>query len=318
MTNLVFFTAGFIIGVLILCIYIIFDRRNLKSKFEDEVKFYQLVESSKDVLYHYEVKPEFKFRYISPSLEYLLGEGTIEMAYNDPYAVFEHIHPDDYQTLYNKVHGDLDYSQPITQRWRNDKGNYVWFEEYATPIYHHGVLVAIKGVMRNMTNQIKLQQDLEYQITHDDLTGLYNRRYLSQQLDELDEKKNEPCGLIVCDLDDLKKVNDSRGHKMGDQLIIEAAKILESISKDNVIVSRLGGDEFAILVTCNNEAQIELMIEEILNKVNRYNSVKDSILKISISIGYAFSSYSIGMVEELFNIADKNMYKEKNSKKFVV
>jgi diguanylate cyclase (GGDEF)-like protein len=175
-----------------------------------------------------------------------------------------------------------------------------------------------KNLMRNMTDQIKLQQDLEYQLSHDDLSGLYNRRYISQKMDELDEEKNKPCGLIICDLDDLKQVNDRQGHKMGDQLIIEAANILKSVSSDNVIVSRLGGDEFAILITCHNEALIELIIEEIINKVNQYNSGTDSLFSLSISIGYAYAHYSIGMIEELFNIADKNMYKDKNQKKLVV
>ncbi|MBD8070880.1 GGDEF domain-containing protein [Bacillus sp. PS06] len=172
-----------------------------------------------------------------------------------------------------------------------------------------------KARNKKMSDQIKLQKDLEYQITHDYLTGLYNRRYLAKKLDNFDEECNEMIGLIICDLDELKQVNDRLGHKMGDRLIIEAANILRSFSADNVIVARLGGDEFAIVITGQEEWQIEELVDDISNKVIQYNQSNRSVLSVKLSMGYAYSYYSMGMVDELFHLADKNMYKDKNRKK---
>ncbi|WP_169891246.1 sensor domain-containing diguanylate cyclase [Litchfieldia alkalitelluris] len=315
MTSVLLFSTGFIFAVFVLMIYISFERKNAREKFESEKRTYQLLESSKDVIYHYDILPEFKFRYISPSLDYILGKGIVEKGYINPYSCFENIHPDDYQTLFNKVQGTIDYSQPILQRWSNNQGEYIWFEEYTSPIYEHGKLVAIKGVMRNITDKIKLQQDLEYQISHDHLTGLYNRSYISKQMEFFDKKEDVPIAFIICDLDNLKQINDRDGHRKGDQLIAETAKILNSVSSENVIVARLGGDEFSILITSHVEEAVEELIQNIIDRITHYN--ENHQLTINLSLGFAYHHSSFGHVEKLFYMADERMYENKNKRKML-
>src|SRR5690606_17391806 len=142
----------------------------------------QLVELSKDIIYYCEVKPEIKYRYVSPSVNKFMGPGIMEDSYKNPKITFERIHPDDYEILSKKISGDLDYSKPLIQRWKNEKGEYIWFEEYATPIYEKGDLIAVQGIIRNIDEKIKLQQDLEYRIVHDALTDIHNREFFEQTL----------------------------------------------------------------------------------------------------------------------------------------
>ncbi|CAM3885312.1 PAS domain-containing protein [Mesobacillus thioparans] len=94
---------------------------------------------------YYQVEPEFKFKYISPSLDTYLGLGVVEAAMDNPYDCFERSHPDDVEQLHDKVTGKLDYSQPILQHWSGPGGEYLWFEEYASPVYHDGQLIAVQG-----------------------------------------------------------------------------------------------------------------------------------------------------------------------------
>jgi diguanylate cyclase (GGDEF)-like protein/PAS domain S-box-containing protein len=310
----IYFCLGLVVGIIALPMYMKYEKAKWKVTVENEKRIFQLVESSKDIIYYYEIKPELKHRYISPSIEHFLGEGILEEAYKNPNLPFELVHPDDYEILSKKINGDLDYSQPVIQRWRDDKGNYRWFEEYTTPIFEKGELIAIHGIIRNIDEKVKLQQDLEYRITHDALTNIYNREFFEQSMEKYNNHINTSVAIILCDLDGLKYVNDNNGHKKGDVLIKESAKILNQYSSENIIVSRIGGDEFAILVTDTDSEYVESMVDHISKDIIRYNE-NSADIKIKMSIGYAFSNHSIGKMDVLFTGADKNMYFEKRLKK---
>jgi len=313
--ELIYFCLGLIVGaVIIQIIYIKYEKAKWMTKFENEERIFKLVESSKDLIYYYEVKPEYKFRYISPSIKQMLGEGLVEKGYQNPYYVFEHIHPDDYNLLYRKVNGYGDYSKPIIQRWRDDKGEYKWFEEYATPIYQNGQMIAIEGIMREITDKVKLQQELNYQITHDVLTGIHNRAYFEQIMEKYNKDIDTSIAVILSDLDELKYLNDNFGHKTGDVYIKEYSKLLNQYFKENSIVARIGGDEFAVIVLNANLDQVKYHCQNFSDKISEYN-LNSKGIKIKVSVGYAFSEHSIGNMERLLAKADKNMYRDKDMRK---
>ena len=120
---------------------------------------------------------------------------------------------------------------------------------------------------------------------NDSLTGLYNRRFFKKELERLDTKRQLPISIIVADLNGLKIVNDSYGHKKGDKLLIRTAKLLKSVLRDEDILVRLGGDEFAILLPQTSTEEGKNIIKRIKNMVN-----KDSQNKIPISIALGISS----------------------------
>jgi diguanylate cyclase (GGDEF)-like protein/PAS domain S-box-containing protein len=309
--------AGIVVGVVSLRVYKLFIKAKAKGKWENEKRIYNLVESSRDIIYYYDVKPERRFRYLSPSIEKVLGPGIVSESYKNPDIAFDLIHPDDYEILSNKISGTLDFNKPIIQRWKDHQGNYIYFEEYATPIYKNGEYIAIQGIIRNIDEKVKLQEDLEYRISHDSLTAIYNRSYFDLNMETYNTVHDVPVAVILCDLDELKYVNDTLGHRTGDTLIKEAANILNYFANDETIVSRIGGDEFAILVANQEKSYVDKLVQEIVQALKHYND-DSSDFKLKVSLGYAYSENSLGIMSTLFVEADTNMYKDKKNKKIKI
>ncbi len=124
-----------------------FSLVKLREKSINEKRIYDLVESSQDIVYYFDVV-EYQFKYLSPSLDSYFGAGHLEQCMEDSLLAFRNLHPDDVHIMNDKMSGNIDYSKPILQRWRGVDGNYQLFEEYASPIYKDGELVAVQGIIR--------------------------------------------------------------------------------------------------------------------------------------------------------------------------
>ncbi len=309
-----YFSLGFFVALISLWIYVEIVKGKLINKIVNKQPIYHLVEGSKDIIYRFEVRPEAKFTYLSLSIDQFLGEGVRKEGLENSNSPFNRIHPDDYESLRKKLRGEIDYSQILMQRWKDTEGNYRWFEEYATPIYRKGELIAVQGIMRNIDEKMKLQQDLEYRINHDALTDIHNREYFQTLFKKYNEQANMPVAIILLDLDELKYTNDRYGHKAGDDLIKRTAKLLNQFSADNVTVARLGGDEFVILIAGQHAEASKQMLQRVL-KIIEENNESSSNIPIKISVGYAFSANSIGQLSNLFSDADRNMYSNKTERK---
>ncbi|WP_080847942.1 sensor domain-containing diguanylate cyclase [Cytobacillus gottheilii] len=311
------FVTGFLIALILGIIINIFvyrrSKREQQSLTEEHNRFVHLIETPNDFIYYAKVIPEVKFEYLSPSAENFFGENSIARAYASSNIAFIDIHPDDYKILMKKVRGDIDYSKPIIQRWKDKDGTYRWFEEYATPVYNKGKLTALQGVLRNIDERIALQEKLDYQLYHDALTGIYNRAYFEMIFTKYNEEVNTTLAIILCDLDDLKFVNDNYGHKQGDLLIKKAAELLNAFSSQTITVARIGGDEFILFAEGKNEQEIDCLLERIEDKIEHYNY--ESMLKVKLSVGHAFTESSKGKLGNLFTQADGNMYVVKSKRK---
>ena len=156
----------------------------------------------------------------------------------------------------------------------------------------------------------------EYRINHDSLTGIYNRDFFESSCKRLNEIENTSVAIIVCDLDELKTMNDTYGHKQGDALIKNAAWVLQEFSSEDVTVARLGGDEFVFLVIGKTKGEAKHLVSQIINRVDEYNA-NSSNVEMKLSIGFAFSPKSVGQMKRVFAQADKNMYANKNERKLV-
>lgn len=314
---MIWFFLGVMAGIAITYLYGSIKRKS-KEEAEDvtenEKRVLELVENTKDCIYYFETKPKWRYKFVYPSFEKIFGPEVGKTVYDNPQIMLNRVHPDDYEMLMKKINGQVDYEKPIIYRIMNNQGQYVTFEEFTTPVYKDGEVVAIQGILRNITEKLKLQQELEYRSTHDSLTALYNREYFEQMVEKFDKEVDLPVAIVLCDLDDLKYMNDTFGHKKGDLLIKEAAKLLNEHSSDEIIVSRIGGDEFSILITDKDKNQVELIVESILNEIASYNESSMDIT-IKMSTGYAWSKHSLGKMDRLFIEADQNMYKDKSGKK---
>jgi diguanylate cyclase (GGDEF)-like protein/PAS domain S-box-containing protein len=308
------FGTGIVVGIIVIALFFYRWKNREKSLKEMHDNFIHVVENTKDFIYYYQLYPTRGYQYLSPSAEHFFGKGSIERAFKDPDVPFNDVHPDDYEILIKKINGELDFNKGIVQRWLDKNGEYRWFEEYATPIYQNGKLVALQGVLRNIDDKVKLQQELEYQLNHDSLTGIYNRVYFESLFIKYNEEMDTSIAIILCDLDDLKNINDSFGHKTGDELIKEAAALLNQFSDDGVSVARLGGDEFVLLVPGITDEELTQIVSNLVSSIDQYNE-KEAEITIKLSIGCVFSQTSLGLMPDLFSQADRNMYRDKNKRK---
>jgi len=161
----------------------------------------------------------------------------------------------------------------------------------------------------DMTERKNLEKDLRFLSLHDTLTGLYNRHYFEQEMSRLMDGRQCPLGLIVCDVDGLKEINDSYGHKKGDAYLQKAANILANSLRKSDMVARIGGDEFAIVLPRSSEKDVQEVLSKIKRSIDEHN-VQAVSSKVSISLGYAMR-YTPFDSDQLFKEADQAMYADK-------
>ncbi|TCI21428.1 diguanylate cyclase [Exiguobacterium sp. SL-10] len=287
-------------GLLLGLIFMLTIHKIRQSRKGMDEEFTHFGNRLKDVIYIFEVKPVFRFRYISPSLDFYLGEGVVATNYEDPYDCFRRVHPEDYELLVNKVLGKVDYEKAILQRWRTNDGHYLWFEEYTTPIYENDEIVAVQGVIRNVHAAMTERETLAYESRHDSLTSVLNRRAFNEAVHCL---SNGSIGLIVIDLNDLKRINDNHGHSAGDKLLQETAFELLELSTS---VYRLGGDEFVILAENQDEEAFVAFTTTIKSKLETK--------QISAAVGAAWHE-QLTDFSQVYEEADHDMYRQKQRNK---
>ncbi len=175
---------------------------------------------------------------------------------------------------------------------------------------HHQVIGAL-AIANDVTEISKYRDDLEYMAYHDALTSLPNRSLINQQLQHL--ARQEACfGLLLMDLDLFKEINDTLGHVVGDELLIEAAKRIVSAVRNVDIVARIGGDEFAILVPdFKDKTKLAVLAEKVAEKLAAPFTIDGINFFVSASIGIACYPMDSDSVEDMIKYADTAMYDAK-------
>lgn len=165
-------------------------------------------------------------------------------------------------------------------------------------------------------NELKLQEDyLRYLAYHDTLTGLPNRKFFVEQLQESlqwAQRNHSLVGLLFIDLDGFKQVNDTLGHEMGDRLLVIVARRLSNCLRGSDTVSRLGGDEFTVILRAIPKAQAVIVVaEKILATITEPMVLNGHVIKVSASIGISIYPLNSHISETLIEQADAAMYRAK-------
>ena len=172
--------------------------------------------------------------------------------------------------------------------------------------------------LRNITELVRLREELRAMSLLDDLTGLYNRRgffTLAQQQLKLADRAQTGMLLLVADLDGLKGINDTLGHQVGDRALIETAQVLKETFRESDVVARIGGDEFAVLAVEASGASAEILTTRLQENLEARNAHNDRHYKLSLSVGVArFDPENPSSIEELMRSADRRMYEHKQSR----
>ena len=172
-------------------------------------------------------------------------------------------------------------------------------------------VVGALALANDVTEISKYRDDLEYLAFHDALTSLPNRTLLNQRLRQATADGSR-FGLMFMDLDFFKAINDTLGHVVGDELLVDAAKRIAAAVSSDDIVARIGGDEFAILVTnLHADADLGHLATKIAEQLSVPFNIEGVDFFITASIGIACYPTHSEKVEDLMKYADMAMYEAK-------
>jgi len=173
---------------------------------------------------------------------------------------------------------------------------------------HEGRTTGLVIVFRDITAKKERQKQIEFLSFHDQLTGLYNRRYIEDAVRRLEREGNLPFSIIVMDINGLKLANDAFGHDLGDLLLKKASRIMKNRIRQDDLLARVGGDEFVLLLPRTDAAEADRIIHRIQEEAN-HASVGP--MKISIAAGAATKTNVSQNISEVQKVADNNMYRDK-------
>ena len=167
---------------------------------------------------------------------------------------------------------------------------------------------AVICICRDISKRKAYESEIKYLSFHDELTGLYNRRFLEVEMKRLDVERNLPLSMIVGDVNGLKLINDAFGHFKGDELIKATADALKKACRADDLIARWGGDEFVIILPQTDLATAKEIIERIKRHVDEIDL---GLIKLSISLGAATKEKMSENIHEILADAETNMYRRK-------
>lgn len=278
-----------------------------------EEKYRLLTEYTSDVIWVLNLDQQ-RFTYISPSVEQLRGF-TVEEAMAQ--TIEESLTPDSVQlvtkTLALGLSEFLQNSQQVQTYFTElqqpcKNGELIWVEVSTKLRLNQQNEVEVFGVSRNIEERKKMEQEVLFLSYHDQLTGLYNRRFFEEHMKQKNSERGLPFTLIIADVNGLKLTNDAFGHLAGDELLSTFAEILKTHCREDDVIARVGGDEFVILLPKTHEVEAEKIVKRIKKAISESNTGK---IQLSVSFGWKTKYIEDQHFDVLFKQAEDFMYRNK-------
>ncbi|MCX6571005.1 MAG: diguanylate cyclase [Candidatus Aminicenantes bacterium] len=262
---------------------------------------------------------EGRFTFINPAAALMLGYTPAEMIDREVLSFV----PKDQHAIVRRA--DEKRSQGISDRYElvflHKDGTRRTFLVSAGPRVQGALVGGTMAVLTDISERKRLEEEISALSLLDELTTLYNRRgfmTLAEQQLKTASRLKKRVALLYLDMDDLKKINDTGGHRMGDRALAEIAFILKKSFRESDIVGRLGGDEFSILAMEATDLNVNILTARLQEKLDLFNSRSsaEAGFCLSVSVGVCTREpENPATVEEMLSRADLLMYEQKRSKK---
>lgn len=291
------------------------EEKKIKHKLKVTEHCYQaLVEYSPDAIL---VQNNEKISFANPAAIKLLGARALEKIIGK--SINDFICAEYTSNQHRFIKGlEGTNTEPIIERFVRFDGVKIWVEIIAIPIEYDGEVV-IQAVLRDVTVRKYYEDQLRYMATYDPMTGVVNRASFITALDEVIEQANESgetFAVLYIDLDKFKDVNDTFGHNVGDELLIQFAKRLGESIRHLDVVGRVGGDEFLILLRDVNREKIEMIVKRMHENLREPYLIQENEIFATSSIGIAMYSADGENSEKLIHSADQALYKAKEKRNY--
>jgi diguanylate cyclase (GGDEF)-like protein/PAS domain S-box-containing protein len=203
----------------------------------------------------------------------------------------------------------------LTRNYRKN-GEEIWCEWYHSALRDdHGELMSILSFVQDVSSRIRAEERLQYLATRDALTGLPNRLLLHERLAQAiasAKRTGRRVGVLFIDLDRFKNVNDTLGHRIGDELLKAVTQALGSALRETDLLARLGGDEFMVIVEdFDDPSSLGRIAQKLCDAVAHPIRIEGHDIYVTTSIGIAVYPDDSDDPEELLKHADVAMYRSK-------
>lgn len=197
----------------------------------------------------------------------------------------------------------------LVENFSNNKNPQTYWQNYYSPILAKDrSVIGLTCFVLNITALKRAQEKNQYLSYHDNLTGLYNRRYYEDSLYRIDKAANLPISIIIGDLNGLKLVNDAFGRRVGDELLKRAAEAITEACRPDDVAARWGGNEFIILLPKTDPLQAQAIVEKA--KVI-CSSLNVNSISVDISFGWSTKTTAEQDIQIEIKNAEDFMYNNK-------
>lgn len=255
-------------------------------------------------------KPNVKFTYMNDNF-YKIHQTTKEDLEQPDYlweVLFEDVKTR--EKFKNRILDDIDSNLPERMKWedipikkKHAKTRYI--DLYVTKITHANLYIT---TVIDVTEQKLREEEIRYISYQDFGTNIPNRRFYTEQLQEMDRNELYPLSLFVMDINGLKLLNDAFGHQSGNEALQKIADALLSVKRDADVVARIGGDEFAMIMPNTTQEEAET-IKESLHRLVSQNKIND--VQYSLSIGLSVKETKDQLITDIMKFAEEDMYRKK-------
>lgn len=302
------------------CILIeIMDRKRQQEELRLSLERHQVIlDQATDIIFEWNIgKDTLMF---SPNWRKKFGYDPIQSEISQSIPLSHNIHREDvsqFETIMHDMAAGVPYSE-AEFRIRDIQGTYTWSRIRATAQYDsYGRPIKVVGVIIDISAEKKEKQVLMEMAQRDALTGLYNKgtiKILAEQC--LAHKSTSvPHCLLILDIDNFKRVNDTYGHLCGDALLSDVAEVLKAQFRASDLIGRIGGDEFLVfLPEISGEEAARRKAEELLEHLTAVRPAPDA-QPVSCSVGVVLSPPTRSDYITMYRCADQALYHQKNSGK---